>query len=129
MRVEEIDHANDDSDSARYPDPQNVARMIVINNSQIVLVFHRVRILLIGLFPLAVLAVRYIPKGALRDRLEITLIAFIPVILVILLLGYLFDRALRRCPVCRTRITKATDEKRRCLECGAILWDSWDEDQ
>jgi hypothetical protein len=39
----------------------------------------------------------------------------------------LLERALRRCPVCQTRITQATEDRRRCLECETELWSYWDE--
>jgi hypothetical protein len=102
-------------------------RSTVINNSQIIMAPLRAGLILI--VPAAFLGMwlRSASPGIWRETLRIVVIAAYVVSASLMIVSQFLGRALRRCPVCRTRITRKTEEKRRCLECDTELWGYWDE--
>jgi hypothetical protein len=127
MQIDEIDHVDSLSEPASYPNPRNFARMIVINNSQIIAAFMRTTQILGLIASASGLLIHRAPVGIFRSTLKGISIAALAVGFGFFLSTNILEWALRRCPVCRSRITKVTEEKRHCLECGIELWDFWDE--
>ena len=125
MEVDAISRKADNSEeSASAPSP---VRMIVINNSQIIIWVFRAGLTVSSLAALLGLLLRVTPAGELKEIGKTFDIALIAVVVGLLILWQFLELALRRCPVCLTRITSATKEKRHCLECKTALWDYWDE--
>jgi len=125
VEVDAISRKADASEeSASVP---SAVRMIVINNSQIIISVFRAGLIVGLLTALLGLLLRVMPADELKEIGKAFDIALIAVVAGLLILGQFLEQALRRCPVCRTRITSATEEKRRCLECNTALWDYWDE--
>ncbi len=104
-----------------------VVRMIVISNSQIISSVTRTASLVVFLAVGLQFLLRVVSAGKLREIGKSFDVALIASGAVLLILSQILDRALRRCPICRTRITRKTEEKRRCLECDTELWGYWDE--
>lgn len=101
--------------------------MIVLSNNKIftsVLRAAQLILLLAAVFGLSLRALRASPFKDAAQVFDITLFA---VGVGFFILEHFLERALRKCPVCQTRITSNTEEKRRCLECNTELWDYWDE--
>jgi len=105
----------------------DVVRITVINNSQIISGVVRTAVI-VGFAAGALgICVRYVSPVFFRETLTTLDIGLIAVCVALLVLGQIFDRALRRCPICRSRITRKTEETRRCLECSTELYGYWDE--
>jgi hypothetical protein len=127
MQAGETDRTDTIPDSKIFPNPHNVARMIVINNSQIISAFLRSGAILAFISSTIALLSRHLPVGTIQNAVLVIWAAMLAVSIGFLIVGGVLDRALRRCPVCRTRITRETEKKRHCLECQIQLWDYWDE--
>jgi hypothetical protein len=102
-------------------------RITVINNSQIISSVFRAMSILGMMAFIAVTSSKALSPGNLRDLLRTSGICLLAVGAGFLILGEFLNYAIRRCPICRTRITSATEEKRRCLNCDTELWGYWDE--
>lgn len=124
----EVNTAHETSETlARSGDQPDFVRITVINNSQIIGSVTKAASLTVSLALLLGLVLRAFPAGQMKEIGKTFDIALIACGGVLLILSQFLDGALRRCPLCRTRITKKTEEKRKCLECGAELWGYWDE--
>jgi hypothetical protein len=104
-----------------------LVRSTVINNSQIIGGITRAGSILGMVSALLALWSRHASTAPFREILRIGFISLLAVSAGFMILSSILDRALRRCPICRTRITSKTEEKRRCLECDTELWGYWDE--
>jgi len=124
----EVVRANDGSEApTRASDQPDFVRTTVINNSQLIASVTRTASLTVSLALVLQLVLRAFPAGQMKDIGKTFDIALIVCGAVLLILSQFLDRALRRCPVCRTRITNRTEEIRRCLECNTELWGYWNE--
>jgi hypothetical protein len=120
MEVKAENQGSDSSvDSAAL---SKLVRNSVINNSQIINAVIRTSLILTGVTSILGMWVRSDSAGSWRETLRIVAISLVAVSGAFMILGQFLDRALRRCPICRTRITSKTEEKRRCLECDTELW-------
>jgi hypothetical protein len=102
-------------------------RITVINNSQIIASVFRAMAVVGMLAGATGASYGALSPGKFRDLLGTVGICLLTIGVAFMIVGHFLDRALRRCPVCQTRITRATEEKRHCLECGTELWNYWDE--
>jgi hypothetical protein len=101
--------------------------MMVINNSRIIAGVMRAASIALFLALVIQLLLRVIPSGPGKEIVKIFDGGRLAAGVGLFILDLFLDRALRRCPVCRARITTRTEEKRRWLECDTQLWDCWDE--
>jgi len=104
MQTDLTDRIDLDPESANYPNPQDVLRMIVINNSQIISGLMRTGLILSGLGSLIALLTRWLPVGQYHTPIASGLLAIFATSLGFFIASNILDKALRRCPVCRTRI-------------------------
>ena len=119
---------NDAMDSPADPTVQpKLIRSIVIDNSQIIGGLIRTALLLMMAAMLLGIWIRSGSSASFRATLWTIFISLFTVSAAFMILSQILDRALRRCPVCRTRITGKTEENRHCLECNTELWGYWDE--
>jgi hypothetical protein len=109
------------------PSPSAVRMMMVINNSRIIASVMRAASIALFLALVIQLLLRVIPSGPGKEIVKIFDGGRLAAGVGLFILDLFLDRALRRCPVCRARITTRTEEKRRWLECDTQLWDYWDE--
>ena len=124
----EVENANEKFDVAAQPGSRPTAvRMIVINNSQIYSNVLRAASTVLFLALVIQLVLREVPSGTIKEIGKTLDIALIAVSVGLFIMEFFLERALRRCPVCRSRITTETEKKRCCLECNTKLWDYWDE--
>jgi len=120
----ELETANQNFAASVQPGSTSTAvRMIVLNNNQICVSVLRAASVVISLAFILQLVLRAIPLGHLKDVTKTIDIALLTTALGLFVLLLFLDRALIRCPVCRTRITSKTEEGRRCLNCNTALWD------
>ena len=99
-----------------------LVRSTVINNSQIIGGVARGGLLLGFAAILAGVWIRETSSAQLRETLRTVGLSLLVTSAGFMLLSLILDRALRRCPICRTRITRKTEERRRCLEYDTELW-------
>jgi hypothetical protein len=124
----EVNIAGQASDAPAQSNAASAAvRVTVVNNSQICSSVLRAALASLFVAFAIQLVLRGIPPGTLQELGKAFDIALLAVSIGLFILGLFLEQALRRCPVCRARITTKTEEKRCCLQCETQLWDYTDE--
>jgi hypothetical protein len=127
METKKLDQVSSQPAQPSLPSIPSVARIIVLNNCQISGSVLRAALILMFLGAAPGVLMSFFGFGALRDVIKTVDTSLCTVGIALVVVGSMLERALRRCPVCQTRITKATEEKRHCLGCDTELWGYWDE--
>src|ERR1700733_3766250 len=107
----EVTTTNPSDASTPSSPPPSAVRMMVINNSQIIASVIRAAWIVLLLALALQLLRRVIPPGQIKEDVKILDFGLFAVGIGLFVLNFVLERALRRCPVCRTRITSATEEK------------------
>jgi len=105
--------------------PSDSVRVSVIRSSQIIASVNRTSAVT-GLLAAGASLLNSTAVEPFSEYLKTFEISLIVVTLTLIVLGLFLDRTLRRCPVCSTRITKATEDRLSCIECGTKLLSAWD---
>jgi hypothetical protein len=119
----ELESTNHNADAlAKSCSTPTAVNMIVLNNNLICVTVLRAGSIVISLTFILQLVLRATAPGLFRDIAKIFDIALLATALALFVLQLSLDRALNRCPICRTRSTSKTEEKRHCLNCDTALW-------